>query len=326
MPPPVRAAFFVPVKPVKKDDATMMIDAACGVARETPMFLGIEIGGTKLQLGLGAGDGVITALWRGTVNPAEGSEGIRKQIVAAVPELLAKANLDRGELRGIGIGFGGPTDDATQTVIKSHHIAGLGRLPASRLDQRPRRACRRSCATTRTWPGWRKHSSGQGRGCRRSSTSRSAPGVGGGLIIDGQIYRGAAGAPRRSGTSGRSTPVRQRAGTTRFWNTSRPAGGSNRPSGAGTTRGRHCRDPLRSGGRADHRRSHRRCRTGRATPRRSAFWTRRFRRWRRRSAQSSSSLPAADRDRRWGAAHGRRTVLRPAAPIVEERVLSRSAG
>src|SRR5437763_14679330 len=93
------------------------------------MYLGIEIGGTKLQLGLGTGDGSIAALWRGTVNPAEGSEGIRKQIVSAVPELLAKANLDRGLLRGLGIGFGGPTDDATRTVIKSHQIQGWDAFP-----------------------------------------------------------------------------------------------------------------------------------------------------------------------------------------------------
>src|ERR1700761_9505071 len=88
------------------------------------MFLGIEIGGTKLQLGLGRGDGVISALWRGTVNPSEGGEGIRKQIVAAVPELLTRAKADRASLQGIGIGFGGPTDDRSQTVIKSHHIEG----------------------------------------------------------------------------------------------------------------------------------------------------------------------------------------------------------
>src|SRR4051794_7233331 len=93
------------------------------------MFLGIEIGGTKLQLGLGRGDGHILALWRGAVNPAEGGEGIRKQIVAAVPELLAKAGEDRGALRCVGIGFGGPTDDATRTVIKSHHIAGWDNFP-----------------------------------------------------------------------------------------------------------------------------------------------------------------------------------------------------
>ena len=33
------------------------------------MYLGIEIGGTKLQLGLGRGDRQIAALWRGAVNP-----------------------------------------------------------------------------------------------------------------------------------------------------------------------------------------------------------------------------------------------------------------
>ena len=49
------------------------------------MFLGIEIGGTKLQLGLGAGDGALAALWRDTVDPAQGADGIRRQITRAVP-------------------------------------------------------------------------------------------------------------------------------------------------------------------------------------------------------------------------------------------------
>src|SRR4051794_38517754 len=93
------------------------------------MFLGIEIGGTKLQLGLGAGGGTIVALWRGKVDPAAGGEGIRQQITAAVPELLAQANLDRSQFRGVGIGFGGPVDDATRTVIKSHQIQGWDNFP-----------------------------------------------------------------------------------------------------------------------------------------------------------------------------------------------------
>src|SRR5205809_7867466 len=93
------------------------------------MDLGIEIGGTKLQLGLGAGDGVLAGLWRATVDVAAGPEGIRRQITAAVPELLRSANLDRSHLRGVGIGFGGPVDDATQTIIKSHQIAGWDGFP-----------------------------------------------------------------------------------------------------------------------------------------------------------------------------------------------------
>jgi glucokinase len=151
------------------------------------MFLGIEIGGTKLQLGLGEGDGVIAALWRGTVNPAEGSEGIRKQIVAAVPELLAKANTDRGHLRGVGIG--GPTDDATQTVIKSHQIEGWDGFPladwVSDLVGVPAVLCNDADVA-----GLAEALFGAGKGLSPIFYITVGTGVGGGLIIDGEIYRG----------------------------------------------------------------------------------------------------------------------------------------
>ncbi len=153
------------------------------------MFLGIEIGGTKLQLGLGQGDGVISALWRGTVNPSAGSEGIRRQIVAAVPELLAKANANRGSLRGIGIGFGGPTDDRTQTVIKSHQIAGWDDFPlanwVSELVGVPAVLCNDADVA-----GLAEALFGAGKGLSPIFYITVGTGVGGGLIIDGQIFRG----------------------------------------------------------------------------------------------------------------------------------------
>src|SRR5262249_57266320 len=93
------------------------------------MFLGIEIGGTKLQLGVGPGDGTLASLWRGSVDVAAGAEGIRRQILTAVPELLARAGVERPAIRGVGIGFGGPVDDATRTVIRSHQIAGWDGFP-----------------------------------------------------------------------------------------------------------------------------------------------------------------------------------------------------
>jgi glucokinase len=153
------------------------------------MFLGIEIGGTKLQLGLGAGDGVIAGLWRGTVNPAEGGEGIRRQIVAAVPELLTKAKLDRGRVRGVGVGFGGPTDDASQAVIKSHHIAGWDGFPlrdwVSDLVGVPAVVCNDADVA-----GLAEALFGAGKGLSPVFYITVGTGIGGGLVIDGQIYRG----------------------------------------------------------------------------------------------------------------------------------------
>lgn len=154
------------------------------------MFLGIEIGGTKLQLGLGRGDGAIAALWRGAVNPAEGGEGIRKQIVAAVPELLAKANLPAVALTGVGIGFGGPTDDTSQRVVKSHHIEGWDGFPladwVSDLVGVPAVICNDADVA-----GLAEALFGAGKGLSPIFYITVGTGVGGGLVIDGQIYRGA---------------------------------------------------------------------------------------------------------------------------------------
>jgi glucokinase len=153
------------------------------------MFLGIEIGGTKLQLGLGLGDGVISALWRGTVDPSAGSEGIRQQIVSAVPELLAKANSNRESLRGVGIGFGGPTDDQTQTVIKSHQIKGWDDFPLAKwlsdLIGVPAVLCNDADVA-----GLAEALFGAGKGLSPIFYITVGTGVGGGLIVDGQIYRG----------------------------------------------------------------------------------------------------------------------------------------
>lgn len=153
------------------------------------MLLGIEIGGTKLQLGLGRGDGTIHALWRGAVDPAEGGEGIRKQIVAAVPELLARAGADRGQLWGAGIGFGGPTDDATQSVIKSHHVHGWDGFPlAEWVGERvgvPAVICNDADVA-----GLAEALFGAGKGLSPIFYMTVGSGIGGGLVIDGQIYRG----------------------------------------------------------------------------------------------------------------------------------------
>ena len=53
------------------------------------MFLGIEIGGTKLQLGVGQGDGSpLVHLERFTVNRCRGAAGIREEIARCGRELI----------------------------------------------------------------------------------------------------------------------------------------------------------------------------------------------------------------------------------------------
>jgi len=84
------------------------------------MFLGIEIGGTKLQLGVGDGRRPELAAWqRLDIDARRGAEGILAQIQRAAGGLIQRFPVTR-----IGIGFGGPVDTASGRVLLSHQVDG----------------------------------------------------------------------------------------------------------------------------------------------------------------------------------------------------------
>jgi glucokinase len=152
-------------------------------------YLGIEIGGTKLQIGIGPDDGRLRGLWRATVDVSAGPEGIRRQIAAAVPQLLAGSGISRDQLRGAGIGFGGPIDDTTRTVIKSHQIAGWDDFPlgdwVSEVVGVPA-----VLGNDADVAGLAEALHGAGKGLSPIFYITIGSGIGGGLIVDGEIYRG----------------------------------------------------------------------------------------------------------------------------------------
>ena len=148
------------------------------------MFLGIEIGGTKLQLGVGPGDGTLVALERFDVEPKRGARGILAHIEAAGRVLAA-----RHDVRAIGIGFGGPVDASSGTVVKSHHVAGWEGVEivdwCRRTLQLPS-AVENDCDAA----GLAEAHFGAGRGTKVMFYVTVGTGIGGGLVVDGRIYRG----------------------------------------------------------------------------------------------------------------------------------------
>jgi len=87
------------------------------------MYLGIEIGGTKLQAAVGTA-GEIQQLVRREVEPAGGAEGIREQLAEILPSLCGKYSIE-----SIGIGFGGPLDVSKGIITKSHQVRGWDDFP-----------------------------------------------------------------------------------------------------------------------------------------------------------------------------------------------------
>ena len=147
------------------------------------MYLGIEIGGTKLQLGVGRGDGPpLLELARLDVDRSAGAEGIRRQIAQA-----AKPLIERHRTTAIGFGFGGPVDSRAGRVVKSHQIHGWDAFPLIAWcgEQFGLPAV---LANDTDAGGLAEARFGAGRGRRVVFYTNVGSGVGGALVIDGRLY------------------------------------------------------------------------------------------------------------------------------------------
>lgn len=82
------------------------------------MFLGIEIGGTKLQLVRGDDQARILDRRKLNVDAGRGATGIQHQIKSVAAEWGTR------DIKRIGVGFGGPVDWRTGKICRSHQVEG----------------------------------------------------------------------------------------------------------------------------------------------------------------------------------------------------------
>jgi glucokinase len=150
--------------------------------------IGIEIGGTKLQSAVVGADGTVCATRLAAVDPAAGAAGI----LAALSRQLAEfvSGPDGAAVEAVGIGFGGPVDRGRGTIATSHHVAGWDGFPlAEWIGVR--------CGGLPVWlendtnaAALAEAVCGAGRGLRTVVYSNAGSGIGGGLVIAGELYHG----------------------------------------------------------------------------------------------------------------------------------------
>lgn len=147
-------------------------------------FLGIEIGGTKLQIVAGNERAEIVQRFRFAVNATSGAEGIRQHIASTVSDLGPE------NFSAIGVGFGGPIDRFSGKIWTSYHVSGwsgfalatwlreLARIPVAVDNDANVAALGEAC---------------HGAGIQYNNVFyvTLGSGVGGGLVVHKAIYHGA---------------------------------------------------------------------------------------------------------------------------------------
>ena len=148
--------------------------------------VGVDIGGTKVAGGVVAADGTLLDTAR-RATPGSSVADTEDAIVAVVEELAGRHEA----LVGVGIGAAGWFDRTGDTVLFSPHLAWrnstLRKDLAARL-QRP------------LWVGndadaaaWAEYRYGAARGASLALMITLGTGIGGGIVIDGRLQRGAHG-------------------------------------------------------------------------------------------------------------------------------------
>ena len=147
------------------------------------MFLGIEIGGTKLQLGVGDGSRCMQeSPLRLSVDPVVGASGILKSIQERGKQLIADQPIQR-----IGVGCGGPVDRVSGRAIKSHQIPGWENFPLVDWCQKVLglpAVLGNDCDVA----AMAESRFGAGQGKKSLFYLTVGTGVGGGLVLEGDLY------------------------------------------------------------------------------------------------------------------------------------------
>jgi glucokinase len=149
------------------------------------LYLGIEIGGTKLQICVGDASARILERFRFIVDKSAGAAGIRQKLQETIPDLARRIRP-----LAVGVGYGGPVDWETGQICCSHHIEGWSDFPLgswlSKLASVP--VYVDNDADVAAF-GEALH--GAGKDFKIVFYVTLGSGVGGGLVTNGRIYHGA---------------------------------------------------------------------------------------------------------------------------------------
>lgn len=152
---------------------------------------GIDIGGTKIAVGVCDAAGSILAQRQFPTEAAAGFDRAIERMAAAIRECLAESGRNVADLAGIGIGCAGPVDPRRGTIDNPYTlptwdgvdiVTPLGERfggIAVRLENDADAALVGEAAC------------GAGRGCERLVMLTFGTGVGSGVLLGGQVYRGA---------------------------------------------------------------------------------------------------------------------------------------
>jgi glucokinase len=158
-----------------------------------PLYAGIDLGGTKLLVLIADAEGNVRGDIRVPTLADEGPDAVIARMAEATRAAAAEAGIDVGSLVAAGVSAPGPIDTADGVITDPPNLPGWHDVPLAKalrkqLDVPVVLENDANCGAVG------EHRYGAGRGYRHMIYMTVSTGIGGGIIIDDELYAGASGA------------------------------------------------------------------------------------------------------------------------------------
>ncbi len=153
------------------------------------VLIGVDLGGTNIKVGLVSLEGELLVADRVPTDVPAGAPAAMVRTIALARKLLNQAGLDASAVLACGIGSPGPLDSATGCLVATPNLTGWDGAaiagPISEAFSVPAYLQGDACAAC-----WGEHWVGAGRGIDNMLMVTLGTGVGGALIVNGQLITG----------------------------------------------------------------------------------------------------------------------------------------
>lgn len=154
--------------------------------------VGIDLGGTKILAAVVDESGAVVATAKRSTKAEAGPEGVMERIIKTVEDALASVKMTKEQVAAIGIGVPGPVDTGRGVALSVTNMPGWVNVPVADLLRKWQAIpvaltndVRAACIGELMM--------GAGRSLRHFVSVFVGTGIGGGIVINGQIYEGARG-------------------------------------------------------------------------------------------------------------------------------------
>jgi glucokinase len=164
-------------------------DDGTDLARRGPV-LALDIGGTKLAAGVVDVSGVVHSFLVVPSEAERGPDAMLESLWGLGRRAVDDSGVDWQAIEAVGIGCGGPLDPSRGLLLAPPHLPGWRDIPVTELAEQEfgRPATVENDATAAAAA---EHRYGAGAGVRHMVYLTISTGVGGGVVVDGRLYRGA---------------------------------------------------------------------------------------------------------------------------------------